>query len=68
MGYDKKAFSAALVNMAVKGYLGIRESDDGQFTLEKSGAPPPTGGRRGGHRQRPVRRRHPAHRAAPGEP
>ncbi|OQX42446.1 MAG: hypothetical protein B0D89_01235, partial [Candidatus Sedimenticola endophacoides] len=40
MGYDQKAFSAALVNMAVKGYLGIQESDDGQFTLEKSGATP----------------------------
>ena len=32
MGYDKKAFTAAIVNVAVKGYLTIAE-DDGEFTL-----------------------------------
>ncbi|HXZ68662.1 MAG TPA: DUF2207 domain-containing protein [Alphaproteobacteria bacterium] len=36
MGYDRKAFTAALVDMAVKGYLKI--VDDGhKFTLEKTG-------------------------------
>jgi uncharacterized membrane protein len=37
MGYDKKAFSAAIVNMAVKGYLEIEESSTGTFTLRKTG-------------------------------
>ncbi len=37
MGYDKKAFSAAIVNMAVKGYLEIDESSAGTFTLRKTG-------------------------------
>ncbi|MEA3231214.1 MAG: DUF2207 domain-containing protein, partial [Thermodesulfobacteriota bacterium] len=35
MGFDKKSFAAALVNMAVKGVLTISEDDDGVFTLEK---------------------------------
>ncbi|MFP6743954.1 MAG: DUF2207 domain-containing protein, partial [Alphaproteobacteria bacterium] len=35
MGYDKKAFTAAIVNMAVKGYLTIDE-DDGEFTLRRN--------------------------------
>ena len=35
MGFDKKSFAAALVNMAVKGALTISEDDDGVFTLEK---------------------------------
>ncbi|MFP6741605.1 MAG: DUF2207 domain-containing protein, partial [Alphaproteobacteria bacterium] len=35
MGYDKKAFTAAVVNMAVKGYLTIDE-DDGEFTLRRN--------------------------------
>jgi len=35
MGYDKKTFAAALVNMAVKGYLTI--SEDNHFTLKKTG-------------------------------
>ena len=34
MGYDKKAFTAAVVNMAVKGYLTIDEDDD-EFTLRR---------------------------------
>lgn len=37
MGYDNKAFSAAIVNMAVKGYLEIDESFAGIFTLRKTG-------------------------------
>ncbi len=36
MGYDNKSFSAAIVNMAVKGYLEIEESSKGSFTLRKS--------------------------------
>jgi hypothetical protein len=35
MGYDKKAFTAAVVNMAVKGYLTIDE-DEGEFTLGRN--------------------------------
>lgn len=38
MGYDHKAFSAALVNLAVKGLMKIREDDD-EFTLERTGQP-----------------------------
>ncbi len=37
MSYDTKAFSAAIVNMAVAGYLTINESDKGTFTLSKTG-------------------------------
>jgi len=37
MGYDDKVFAAAVVSMAVKGYLTIEEDDDGIFTLEKTG-------------------------------
>jgi uncharacterized protein (TIGR04222 family) len=36
MGYDQKAFSAALINLAVKGYVDIAE-DDGNYSLQKSG-------------------------------
>jgi hypothetical protein len=36
MGYDRKTFAAALVAMAVKGYLKISE-DDGTYTLERTG-------------------------------
>lgn len=36
MGYDNKSFSAAIVNMAVKGYLEIDESPSGEFTLRKT--------------------------------
>ncbi len=37
MGFDRKGFAAALVNLAVKGALRIEEDDDGQFTLIKAG-------------------------------
>ena len=42
MGFDDKAFAAAVVNMAVKGRITI-EDDDGEFTLRKTGdtASPP---------------------------
>ena len=36
MGYDRKAFAAAIVSMAVKGYLVISE-DDGDYTLSRTG-------------------------------
>ncbi|HOU50922.1 MAG: DUF2207 domain-containing protein [Smithella sp.] len=35
MGYDDKVFSAAMINMAVKGYLKIQEVND-KFTLIKT--------------------------------
>jgi len=35
MSYDRKSFAAALINMAVKGYLKIREVD-GKYTLERA--------------------------------
>ena len=35
MGYDGKAFTAAIVNMAVKGFLTIEEDDDGDYTLSR---------------------------------
>jgi uncharacterized membrane protein YgcG len=35
MGFDDKAFAAALVNMAVKGYLTIGEDADGDYTLTR---------------------------------
>jgi uncharacterized membrane protein YgcG len=34
MGYDDRAFAAAVINMAVKGYLSISE-EDGTYTLQK---------------------------------
>lgn len=37
MGYDKKTFTTALVNLAVKGYLTITEDESGEFTLHKTG-------------------------------
>ncbi|MCG8426200.1 MAG: DUF2207 domain-containing protein [Chromatiales bacterium] len=37
MGYDKQSFSAALINMAVAGYLIIDEDKAGQFTLMRTG-------------------------------
>jgi hypothetical protein len=37
MGYDHQTFGAAIVNMAVKGYLKILEERKGTFTLEKTG-------------------------------
>lgn len=39
MGYDDTAFTAAVVDMAVKGYLRIEEDDDGDYTLVRSGEP-----------------------------
>jgi hypothetical protein len=39
MGYDHKVFAAAVVIMAVKGYLTISEDGDGDFTLKKTGEP-----------------------------
>lgn len=39
MGYDNKAFSVAIINMAVKGYLEIEESSTNSFTLRKREAP-----------------------------
>jgi hypothetical protein len=35
MGYDQKAFAAAVVDMAVKGYLKIEENDD-EYTLTRT--------------------------------
>ena len=35
---DDKLFAVAVVNMAVKGYLTIREDEDGEFTLKKTGS------------------------------
>ena len=35
MGFDNKAFAAAVVNMAVKGYLTIDEDKKKKFTLER---------------------------------
>lgn len=40
MGYDHQTFAAAVVNMAVKGYLKIKEDKAGKFTLEKTGKSP----------------------------
>ncbi len=37
MGYDQKAFAAAVVDMAVKGYLNIEEEEDGDYTLRRTG-------------------------------
>ncbi len=35
MGYDSKTFTAAVVNLAVKGYLKIQKNDD-KYSLEKT--------------------------------
>ena len=35
---DDKLFAVAVVNMAVKGYLTIKEDEDEAFALEKTGA------------------------------
>jgi len=35
MGWDNKAFAAAIVNMAVKGFLTIKEDKSKKFTLER---------------------------------
>lgn len=39
MGFDKKSFTAALVDMAVKGALVISKDEDGTYTLKKAMAP-----------------------------
>ncbi len=37
MAYDRKAFAAALINMAVKGFLTISQDDGGTYTLKRTG-------------------------------
>jgi len=37
MAYDRKAFAAALINMAVKGFLTISDDDSGTYTLKRTG-------------------------------
>ncbi len=37
MGYDHKAFTAALINLAVKGYLTIKEEDGKYSAVHRSG-------------------------------
>ena len=37
MGYDNKVFAAAILNLAVKGYIKIKEKKEGKFTLTKTG-------------------------------
>jgi len=37
MGYDDKVFAAAVLSMAVKGYLIIHENDQGTYSLERTG-------------------------------
>ena len=37
MGYDNKIFTAAIINMAVKGYLKIKEDDGEYILIKKSG-------------------------------
>ncbi|MEX1034562.1 MAG: DUF2207 domain-containing protein [Sneathiella sp.] len=37
MGFDNKVFTAAIVNMAVKGFLTISEDSSGNYRLEKTG-------------------------------
>ncbi len=39
MGYDGKAFTAAIVNMAVQGYLTIHDDGDGDYALRRTGTP-----------------------------
>ena len=42
MGYDDKAFAAAVINLAVKGALTIQEDADGEFSLKRTNASVPT--------------------------
>lgn len=37
MGFDRKAFAAALINLAVKGAIRLEEPDKGDFIIEKLG-------------------------------
>ncbi|MFO7957732.1 MAG: DUF2207 domain-containing protein [Candidatus Brocadiia bacterium] len=39
MGYDNRTFAAAVISMAVKGYLSIEEDEDGTYTLRRGEAP-----------------------------
>jgi uncharacterized membrane protein YgcG len=39
MGYDNKAFAAALINLAVKGHLALRQSEAGTYTVEQRDNP-----------------------------
>jgi|WetSurMetagenome_2_1015567.scaffolds.fasta_scaffold28631_2 uncharacterized membrane protein YgcG len=41
MGYDDKAFAAAVINLAVKGALTIHEDAEGEFSLTRTGTPVP---------------------------
>lgn len=41
MGFDNKTFSAAIVSMAVKGFLKISEDSSGTYTLMKTGSEAP---------------------------
>ncbi len=47
MGYDRKAFAAALIDMAVKGYLKIDE-EGGRYTLTRTGKTETEAGLSGG--------------------
>ncbi len=38
MGFDDKAFAAAVVNMAVKGFITIKEDEGGEYSLVKNGS------------------------------
>jgi len=37
MGYDNTCFAAAIINLAVKGYLKIKEDDDKDYVLTRTG-------------------------------
>ncbi|WP_339712847.1 DUF2207 domain-containing protein [uncultured Sneathiella sp.] len=41
MGFDNKVFTAAIVNMAVKGFLTITEDSSGKYRLAKTGEKAP---------------------------
>jgi len=40
MGYDNQAFAAAVVGLAVRGYLRIEQDAAGEYSLHKTGAAP----------------------------
>lgn len=42
MGFDNRAFSSAVVSMAVKGFLTIKEDSNKDYTLLRSAGPAPT--------------------------
>jgi len=50
MGYDRKCFAAAVVNLAVRGALTIDEDDGGGYSLQRNEGDRP-GGLSGGERQ-----------------